>query len=273
MTAQGYPLSEAQIDAFQRDGVLYLPEVLTQEEVARLQAACERVIAKPSALGADLTPKGQPGRFFGDFFVWRQDADFRALAIDSCLPAIAQRLMRTRKVNLVWDHLLVKEPHTAVESPWHHDQPYAWCNGAQNCSFWVSLDHVTRASGAVEYIRGSHRWGRWFEAVSFNPNRSYASGEFEPIPDIQAHRADYDIICYDTRPGDVVVQHLLTVHHADGNTTPRRRRAIAVRYAGDDATYAVRQRTPPLPVPVALAHGDPLDSELFPVLIQRTHGA
>jgi hypothetical protein len=252
-----YPLSDAQVDAFQRDGVLYLPEVLTQEEVIRLHEACERVIARPTALGADLTPQGKPGRFFGDFFVWRQDGDFRALAIDSCLPGIARQLMRTRK----------------VESPWHHDQPYAWCNGTQNCSFWVSLDHVTRDSGAVEYIRGSHRWGRWFEAVSFNPHRSYASGEFEPIPEIQAHRAEYDIVCYDTRPGDVVVQHLLTVHHAGGNSTDRRRRAIAVRYAGDDATYAVRRRTPPLPVAVALGHGDALDSELFPVVIQPTSGA
>ena len=273
MTSSAYPLRDAQIDAFQRDGVLYLPEVLTQAEVSSLHDACERVIAQPTTLGADLTPQGKPGRFFGDFFVWRQDRDFRALAIDSCLPGIARRLMRTRKVNLVWDHLLVKEPHTEVESPWHHDQPYAWCNGTQNCSFWVSLDHVTRDSGAVEYIRGSHRWGRWFEAVSFNPNRSYASGEFEPIPDIQAHRADYDIVCYDTRPGDVVVQHLLTVHHAGGNSTDRRRRAIAVRYAGDDATYAVRKRTPPLPVPIALAHGDALDSELFPVVLQPTSGA
>jgi ectoine hydroxylase-related dioxygenase (phytanoyl-CoA dioxygenase family) len=262
-----YRLTADQIETFQRDGVLYLPGIVSAHEVARLRDACDRVMARPTALGADLTPSGKRGRFFGDFFVWRQDPVFRELAMRSALPAAAQQLMRSVKVNLVWDHVLVKEPHTEVETPWHHDQPYAWCNGTQNCSFWVSLDHVTRDSGAVEYIRGSHRWGRWFEAVSFNPSRNYASGEFEPIPDIESQRAHYDIACYDTEPGDAVVQHLLTVHHAGCNRTPRRRRAIAVRYAGDDATYAVRRRTPPLPAAVDLRHGDPLDSELFPVVI------
>lgn len=266
MTDPTRPAS-AEIEAFRRDGVLHLPGVLSAAQVERLRLACDRVMAQPTALGANLTPEGKAGRFHGDFFVWRQDEDFRALALDSVLPAIAQALMGSRKVNLVWDHLLVKEPHTDVETPWHHDQPYAWCNGQDNASFWVSLDHVTAESGAVEYIRGSHRWGKWYEAVSFNPNRNYASGEFEPIPDIEANRSHYDIVCHDTRPGDVVVQHLLTLHHARGNSTDRRRRAIAVRYAGDDATFAVRRRNPPLPVAPGLQHGDPLDSELFPVVI------
>lgn len=256
-----------QIATFRRDGVLHLPNVLSPAQVEQMRMACERVIAKPTPLGADLTPAGKQGRFHGDFFVWRQDDAFRDLAMHSALPAIAQALMGSRKVNLVWDHLLVKEPHTDVETPWHHDQPYAWCNGADNASFWVSLDHVTAESGAVEYIRGSHRWGKWYEAVSFNPKRTYASGEFEPLPDIEAARSQYDIVCYDTQPGDVVVQHLLTLHHARGNATDRRRRAVAVRYAGDDATFAVRRRNPPLPVQIDLKHGDPLDCELFPVLI------
>lgn len=267
MSLATIPVTDEQVAAFQRDGVALLRGVLSPEEVARLQGAAERIIARPTALGADLTPAGKQGRFFGDYFVWRQDPDFRWLALESALPAIAQRLMATRKVNLVWDHLLIKEPHTNVETPWHHDQPYAWCDGTQNCSFWVSLDHVTAESGAVEYIRGSHKWGRWFQAVSFNPTRAYQNEEFEPMPDIEGARNDYDIVCFDTQPGDVVVQHLLTVHHAPGNATARRRRAVAVRYAGDDATYAVRKKNPPLPVPVGLQAGDPLDSELFPVVL------
>lgn len=259
-------LSNEEIDTFARDGVLHLPGILDIDQVERLRAGCDRIMARPTALGADLTPQGKAGRFFGDFFVWRQDEDFRWLALNSALPQLARQLMRSHKVNLVWDHILVKEPNTDVETPWHHDQPYAWCNGAQNCSFWVSLDHVTPESGAVEYIRGSHRWGKWYEAVSFNPNRSYSSGEFEALPDIEGHRSDYDIACFETQPGDAVVQHLLTLHHAQGNSTARRRRAVAVRYAGDDATFAVRRRSPPLPVPLRLKHGDPLDSDIFPAI-------
>jgi len=259
-------LSPDQIETFRRDGVLHIPGLFDAAWVERLRGACERMIAAPSAVGADLTPEGKSGRFFGDYFVWRQDPDFRALALDSVLPPVAAQLMGARKVNLIWDHLLVKEPNTPVESVWHHDQPYSWCNGTQNCSFWIALDHVTYESGGVEYIRGSHRWGKWFEATSFNPGRDFHSGEFEPMPDIEAERAKHDIAFFETAPGDVVVQHLLTVHHAPGNLSDRRRRAVAVRYGGDDATYAVRQRGPKTPFTIPLAHGDALDSDLFPVV-------
>lgn len=257
--------SEA-IGQFRDAGVTLIRGVLSAEQVERMREACERVLSRPTPLGADLTPQGKKGRFYGDYFVWRQDPDFEWLALESRLPSIARALMGSDRVNLVWDHLLIKEPNTDVETPWHHDQPYAWCDGQQNCSFWVSLDHVTAQSGAVEYIQGSHRWGKWFQAVSFNPSRRYENEEFEPMPDIEGRRNDYDIVTFDTEPGDVVVQHLLTVHHAPGNASDRRRRAIAVRYAGDDATYAVRRRNPPLPVEHSLRHGDRLDSDLFPAI-------
>ena len=65
--------------------------------------------------------------------------------------------MRSTKVNIHWDQLLAKEPHTPLESPWHKDQPYAWAEGQQNMSFWVSLDEVRLTNGAVEFIKGSHR--------------------------------------------------------------------------------------------------------------------
>lgn len=259
-------LSDQDIETFRTDGVLLIRGVLDETEVERMRRAVDQVMAAPTQMGANLTPEGKSGKFHGDYFVWRQNPDFRRLAFDSTLPDLAARLMGSRKVNLIWDHLLVKEPGTDVHSVWHHDQPYSWVDGAQNCSFWVSLDHVTPESGAVEYIRGSHRWNKWYEAVSFNPGRDFSSGEFEKMPDIEAKRSDYDIVCYDTQPGDVVVQHLLTIHHAPGNLSDRRRRAVAVRYAGDDATFAFRQRGPRPPVDPGLNPGDPIDSDVFPVV-------
>ena len=148
--------------------------------------------------------------FFGDLWMWRFDPDFRALAMASPLPALAAQIMRARKVNLVWDQLLVKEPHTPLPSPWHQDQPYAWTDGDQNCSFWCALDPVTLENGAVEFVKGSHK-GAWYQAKSFHPERRYESDEYAPMPDINADRARYDIVHWDTAPGDVVVHHLNTL--------------------------------------------------------------
>ena len=66
-------LSPDQIETFRRDGVLHIPGLFDAAWVERLRGACERMIAAPSEVGADLTPEGKSGRFFGDYFVWRQD--------------------------------------------------------------------------------------------------------------------------------------------------------------------------------------------------------
>ena len=128
-----------------------------------------------------------------------------------------------------------------------------------------ALDDVTIDSGAVEFVKGSHRWGRWFEPKSFHPDRQYAAGDYEPMPDIGNQRDQYDIVHFNTRRGDVVGFHLSIVHYAPGNRTAGRRRAISIRYAGDDATYAVRRRGPKLPRDPGLKHGDKLGGDLFPV--------
>jgi len=71
-------------------------------------------------------------------------------------------------------------------------------------------------------------------------------------------------------PGDVLAHHLLTLHGAPGNRTPdRRRRAIAFRYAGDDATYIDRPVGPkPIRDP-GLKRGDHFGCELFPQVWPR----
>ena len=60
------------------------------------------------------------------------------------------------------------------------------------------------------------------------------------MPDIEADRQSYDIVHFETAPGDCIVNHMLTIHSSPGNVTDRRRRAMIYRLGGDDAVYADR---------------------------------
>lgn len=255
--------------AFDRDGVVFLPGMFDAAWVSYMRDAVEAAMASPGPLSDNFSPSPDKGKFYGEHFLWPRHAAFRRISLESPLPAVAAALMGSKIATLAWDQVFVKEPHTEAESHWHQDQPYAWVDGKQNVSFWISLDEVTRESGAVEFVKGSHRWNRWFEPKSFHPNRQYAAGDYEPMPDISGRRGEYDIVHFDTKPGDVVAFHLSIVHYAAGNHTGGRRRAISLRYAGDDATYAVRKRGPKLPRDPGLKHGDPLGGELFPVAWPR----
>ena len=52
------------------------------------------------------------------------------------------------------------------------------------------------------------------------------------------------MLTFTTGPGDVVVHHARTLHAAGGNRSTTRRRAISVRYCGDDARVLVRTGAP-----------------------------
>ena len=283
-------VTEDEIRSFERDGVVCLRGVIDGGWIERMQGAMEHVLAHPGPQGVDNNPRGSSGRFALDVYLWTFDDDFRALALDSPLAAIAARLMRSARVNFLYDCILTKEPHSPYPTHWHQDQPGNPVDGRQVCGIWMPLDTVTIESGAVEYIRGSHRWGLWFDSHGNKLQDGHSffkgpkellpkpgdRGEFEAMPDFEAARDDHDIVHFDTEPGDCVVNHLLTVHSAPGNTTARRRRAVGTRWGGDDSTFAVRKARFRLipPWDPGLLHGDPFprDHDLYPQAWPRPVG-
>src|SRR5258708_13482544 len=157
--------------------------------------------------------------------------------------------MRSRTARFFHEHILVKEPGTRELTPWHHDQPYYCIDGAQNVSLWLPLDVVPKEV-CVEFVAGSHRWGRWFRPRKFTGVAyDHKTDTLEDMPDISADRASYRLLSWDVEPGDAIAFHFLTVHGAPGNPSASRRRAFACRWLGDDAVYAVppAEISPPFP--------------------------
>ena len=190
-------------------------------------------------------PEDGNGRFHGNLRLWQHDPDFRQFCLSSQLPSIASQFFGGGRVNLLYDQLFVKEPGTANRTRWHNDQPYWPIRGDQVLSIWVALDPTTAESGALEFVRGSHRWGKWFQPEKFGDTQGHDDYERNPdyvaMPDIESDRSSYDIVSWDLQPGDVYVFHGLTVHGAGGNQrTDLRRRGYAVRYTGADVRYDTR---------------------------------
>ncbi|MCW3834678.1 phytanoyl-CoA dioxygenase family protein [Sphingomonas canadensis] len=264
--------------AYLRDGATVLRGVLDAEWIDRMRDAIERVIAAPSESAVEYTPQGQSGRYVGDFFVWMRDPDFADFVLRSPLPALARAMMGSQVSRLFYDQLLVKEPGTREHTPWHQDLPYWPVRGEQVLSLWIPFDPVTIATGAVQYARGSHLEKKLYAPRAFSADSGfgalYAKMGLEPAPDEAALRKRYEIVCWETEPGDVLVHHPLTFHFSAGNLSPVvRRRALAVRYLGDDARWDARPGTfvekdtirNGLIEPMAFADGDVPESANFPV--------
>ena len=128
----------------------------------------------------------------------------------------------------------------------------------------------TDPNGAMEFVAGSHRSGRRYQPFDFRHTDAVVTDEFEPLPDVDANRDEFRIVTWELEPGDAVVFSALTLHAAAGNDTrDRRRRALSIRYTGDDARFIERKKMIRLLRDPGLRAGDRMDCELFPVAWPR----
>ena len=170
--------------------------------------------------------------------------------------------MGSARVNLFYDHLLVKQPGSDVPTKWHHDQNYWPVDGRQICSIWIALDRVDRSNGRVGFVRGSHHWPQRFQPMDFTSMSPVPDPDYQPVPDIDGNRDAYEILAWDLEPGDCVVFSGLCLHGAPGNETARTRRAVSVRYTGDDVRFAVKRKSISFPHDPGLRHGDRLSGDI-----------
>jgi len=243
--------------------------------------ATDRILANPSPGSMEYTPDGKSGRYYGDFFVWRRDPDFNEFMRSGPLVQLAAEFMQAEEVRFFYDQLLVKEPQTAEHTPLHQDLPYWPLRGQQIISIWAGFDPVTEEAGAVQYIKGSHLWGKFYAPATFGKASNFAEiyrkAGLEEMPDPDKLISDGEMLHWDLAPGDVVLHHPLTLHFSPGNlTATRRRRGLALRYIGEDVTWDDRPGTfvtnpnlaKTLPE-INLADGESIHGELFPVVWPR----
>ena len=193
----------------------------------------------------EVEPGAPRGAFLLDSGNWTRNEAIKRLALDSDLPALAAGLMDASAVAYYDDQMFVKQPGTRQRTAFHQDYPFFNLEGWMGCVFWMPVDRVDQANGALSYVRGSHRWDRRFASSMFVSHTPMPGSEGERVPDIEADPDAYDLVSFDTEPGDVIVHHFRTLHGAGGNrTADRPRRVMSMRYVGDDMRYKWRPGAP-----------------------------
>jgi ectoine hydroxylase-related dioxygenase (phytanoyl-CoA dioxygenase family) len=264
-------VSENDIATFERDGVVCVRRVFSSNWLDRLEHAVEETMSAPSALSREYAQEGD-GRFFTDHHMSRRNDTFRQFMMTSAASTVAATLLRSEKLNLVDEHLLVKEPGTHVPTYWHHDLPYFEVSWDDFASLWIPLDPVTAETGAMKFAKGSHKWGKVFKPVMIgNGIEAVGAAEFDgAVPDIDANPDKYNVEMYEMVRGDALFFHAATLHAAEPNQSEHaRRRALSLRYGGSKATWEPRDYVPSRPDMPDLIPGGPLDGNDYPVIWRR----
>ena len=254
-TIQQYQVCDADISAFERDGAVALRNIVDESWLERLRTAIDHNLESDDW-------------YFHYIYMWQRDPELYDFCFNSPLGEAAAQLLSTSKVNLIYDQIFVKDELRVDRTEWHNDQPY-WPVRGPTASIWLSIDETTKTTGAMEFIRGSHRWDRWFEIVGpYDPPE--VNPKFEKIPDYESERDAHEILTWDLAPGDAVAFHGLAVHASYPFVQPIRRRAYSLRFAAQEAIYAEESGALPRFCNPELREGQGLDSEKYPAVFSRT---
>lgn len=253
---------------YQRDGAVLIPGLM-RDHVAALSEAVEENMAAPSPFERSYRPTDGTAIFFQDYCNWQRISGFREVMFEGPMAQAAARLMGSHTARIFHEHVLVKEPGNSMKTPWHQDQPYYLVEGRQSVSFWVPLDPISREI-SVEYVAGSHAWGRDFRPQRFDGSALYAGDDAEAVPDVDNARDKFRILGWAMQPGDAVAFDFRCLHGAPANSTTNRRRAVSFRWVGDDARFAKRKgrTSPPFPH-LTFEDGAPFEGPDFPLVWPR----
>jgi ectoine hydroxylase-related dioxygenase (phytanoyl-CoA dioxygenase family) len=270
-----YQADAVDITSFQRDGVVLLRGVF-RDWVDSLRAGLQRNLDDPRAFAfpCESNPRGEAGRFFDSYCNWQLIPEYYDFLAHSCAASIAGQFMQGESAQFFHEHAFLKAPGTQRATPWHQDLPYYCVDGTRTASIYVSLD-AAEADVAVQFIKGSHRWGKLFYPRVFEDGSSFNDDQpdalMEPVPNIEAARDQYDIAAWALQPGDTIVFDFRTLHGTGDAAIRNIRRAFSTRWLGDDVTYCERPgETSPPYTDHGMQPGDRMREDWFPVLWRRS---
>lgn len=268
-------VTDEERQSYERDGAAVLRGVLPEVWVDHLREGVIRLMERSDSSSQNYADDGDP-RFFAQAFPWLLDDAFKAFALYGPLKDVARQVMApTSTVTFFYDQIFAKEPGASKATPWHQDFPFLPVSGERILRIWLPLDPVSADGGAVQYLKGSHRWGVVYHPIGFKAipeiTSAYVESPYHDPPDFEAEYDNHDWLIGEAEPGDVLLHHPLTVHGSPGNTTGRFRRAVTSMYTGDGVRwnphpanmFRNKSLTGHVEMP-ELEPGGPIECPLFP---------
>lgn len=216
--------TEERTTAFQRDGYVIVPGLLSEQESDLL-----RTIARLDRELESARTSRQDGEGGSVDLVVRndlpQDSIYGAIVRMEPLVALMEALLGD-EVYHYHHKMILKEPRVGGAWTWHQDYGYWYNNGClfpdmASCMF--AVDKATRENGCLQVLRGSHLMGRVDHV-----KRGQQTGADEER--IAAARQRLELVHVEMEPGSAVIFHGNTLHRSDQNLSDDPRWAFICCY-------------------------------------------
>jgi ectoine hydroxylase-related dioxygenase (phytanoyl-CoA dioxygenase family) len=301
-------VTDAEIEAYQRDGVILIRNAFDADWIRSLLEAWDRMRRDvrehptsvyrlpPEHLAADpdlareiaaiqseeagqrkMYTEQAPGFLRCKYMHW-WSAEFREFAMNSPAGELIGRVIGANEVRFFLDAMFMKEAGVPTKTYWHADHS-AWpTQGEQVPTMWMPLLPVRHDISSLEFIAGSQNDTRLPWPNTYNAKVLAKPADAPTFVDYEPRRGDPAVrfLAYDMEPGDALIIHPRTYHGGGPNLHPTQPRiALSTRWFGDDVTWDPRPEcinVPGMPRS-AMRRGERPDADdVFPVVWRRPTG-
>jgi phytanoyl-CoA hydroxylase len=226
-------LTKEQVDFYNENGFLRVPEMFNKTEIDELSDELDRLVQEWA-----FTSEGWTGP-------WRQaymDKDTEKKSKLTAMhdlqfystpwlravthPRLVEALSDILGPNIELHHstLHIKPPQTGHPFPMHQDYPFYEHTDGQYMDVLVHLDDTYHENGEIRFTAGSHKLGKLKHVTQMPdgkpcsphlPTDQYALEDTVPVP---------------AKRGDVVFFNIYTIHGSHINSTRQPRRLVRVGY-------------------------------------------
>lgn len=224
--AEHYPLSQDQLDFYEKNRFIKLKQVFSPELLDFFNDRISKAVADRSAGKPALDQRDTYGKAFLQIMnLWREDEIVRALIMSKRLAGIASALMQTEGVRIYHDQALFKEGGGGI-TPWHADQYYWPLETDKTVTAWIPLHAVPPEMGPLEFSAGSH--------VITEGRDLKISDDSEIAIERRLRVTDFPHVVEPFDLGEVSFHSGWIFHRAGANTTQQIRKVMTVIYMDKD---------------------------------------
>lgn len=241
-----YPvLSEAQVQAFHKDGYVIVRQFFSKAEIAKLSSvALADLEMQKNAL--NVTDKSGKDTKLSLWFTPGDDVFGLLSRSERMVYGAAQLLDSDAPVCHFHSKLMQKEPRVGGAWEWHQDYGYWYKNQFlfpdQMVSIMVALTEATKENGCLQVIKGSHKLGRVNHGFSGEQVGADAVFVQHALNTMEHHWVEL-------QPGDALFFHSNILHRSDANLSEHPRWTLICCY-NSQSNPAFNEKSTAYNVPV-----------------------
>ena len=216
----GHPqwLAPEQIAAFNRDGYLKGIRIFEPDEILRIRAYFDDLLARTLAAGGDSYSISTAHLRYGG--VWDILTDRHMIG----------RITDLLGENVIaWgSHFFCKMPGDGKRVSWHQDASYWPLTPSKAVTAWLAIDDADVENACMRYIPRSHLLGHLTYRLSENDEENVLNQTVEGVEQLGAP-VDVELTA-----GEISLHSDLLLHGSEANRSNRRRCGLTLRYCPAD---------------------------------------